>query len=63
MSDDQIAKNLLSGKGCNTCKVNKQDRHCFTWWGEAIGWQWERMHESGTCDQWALNEIDVAFIR
>jgi hypothetical protein len=52
MSEDEVAKNLLADKTCETCKTAKGKGVCASWWGEAVGWQVGPMNKNDTCDQW-----------
>ena len=58
-SHNKIAKNLLLNQICENCGQSKGSEHenmCLTWWGEACGWQWGKMSDKNTCDQWKKGE-------
>ena len=54
MSDVDTARNLLLERTCDNCSCEKDmlDKQCVQYLGEAFGWQWWEMDESGTCDSW-----------
>lgn len=53
---DNIAKNLLLDKTCQTCIAQKSSSEgtelCVRYLGEACGWQWWPRNKENTCEDW-----------
>lgn len=58
MEVDEVAKNLLANKICETCTRTKRDNMCVIYLDEAIGWQWWPMSKNGTCEQWEIEDMN-----
>jgi hypothetical protein len=65
LKEIQIAQNLLEGKVCDTCyqlseytHIDRLERACRFYFGEAVGWQWKDVSKEGTCEYWGQSEKD-----
>ncbi len=60
MKPNEIAKNVLSDRTCETCVAKQGHVHpddvCYRWLGEAVGWQWWPRDKNGTCEDWTDKE-------
>jgi hypothetical protein len=54
----EIAKSLLAGRTCHTCKTFKMNRACTvpSSNGTAGSFEWKKMSDVGTCDEWRERE-------
>ena len=64
---ETIAKNLLEGKTCNTCRQYKGDydedekiipKMCICYLGTGTGWKWRHLPEENTCENWKKTPED-----
>jgi len=52
MTRPEMAKNLLEGKTCDTCGLERDEDDCCVWLGEDKGWAWVHNKGYGTCAYW-----------
>ena len=52
LTGPETAKNLLEGKTCDLCGMERDEDDCCIWLGGITGWAWVQNPGEGTCPYW-----------